>query len=168
LFDPDRYSDLTYNSSTSADEDTPIEAIAKFAYRHYGDRQALKNFDLFYIEGEITPNVTDLLHTLNYDFNGATFQPINTIDGSDDDILVGEGIIASLGQSSLGQQTLAGVLGVPDNARKFRVEFEMPKEDFNELQSTFSTNELDRYWAITAHGAVGVRKSKRKNINIRK
>lgn len=160
-------SDITYNSDTSADEKIPINAIAKFAYNSYGKRADLKNLDEYFAEGEITPNTTDLLETLNYDFNGAIQTIEKTIDGSDEDILVGQPIIASLGQNPLAQKSLGSALSVPENARKFRVIFELAKEDFSELQVVFSTNELDRYWSIIAHGG-NVELSKRRNTQIYK
>lgn len=167
IFDPDTLSDLVYNSDTTADEKVPINAIAKFAYNTYDKRDQLKNVDEYFTEGELTPNVTDLLNTLNYDFNGAVQVVENTIDGSDEDIIIGQPIIASLGQNPLAQKSLASALKIPDNARKFRVIFEIAKEDFTELQAVFSTNELDRYWAIISHGG-NVELSKRRNILIKK
>ena len=160
-------SDIIYNSDTATDEKTPIYAIAKFAYNSYKLRSELKTFDDYFAEGEITNNTTDLLNTLNYDFNGNVQLVQNTIDGSDEDIIIGSPISASLGQNPLAQKSLASALSTPENAKKFRVIFEIAKEDFTELQATFETNELDRYWAIIAHGG-NIELSKRKNINIRK
>ena len=107
------------------------------------------------------------MNTLNYDFNGNVQLVQNTIDGSDEDIIIGSPISASLGQNPLAQKSLASALSTPENSKKFRVIFEIAKENFTELQATFETNELDRYWAIIAHGG-NIELSKRKNINIRK
>ena len=36
---------------------------------------------------------------------------------------------------------------------EIKIGFEIAKEDSFELQAMFSTNDVDRYWAIIAHGA---------------
>ena len=149
------------------DDKTPIEHVAKFAYNTYGKRANLKNFDEYYIDGEITPATPDLLLTLNYDFDGATQSIEKTIDGSDEDILQGLVGQSSLGQVSLGQNPLGGLLNAPASSRKFRIDFEIAKEDFHEIQAQFSTNEVDRYWAIISHGA-NAQISPRRDIQIKK
>ena len=73
----------------------------------------------------------------------------------------------SLAQQSLAVNPLGGFLNAPSDARKFRVIFEIPKEDFNEIQDIYSTNEVDRYWAIIARGC-NATLSPRKLINIKK
>jgi hypothetical protein len=155
--------------SDTASDDTklPIEAVAAFAYNDYKKRAVLKTFDEYFVEGEINPGTNDLLNTLNYDFGGQTQMTQNTIDGSDEDILEGSVGYNSLAQQSLGQQSLAGLLNPPADARKFNVIFEIAREDFLKLQPIFSTNEVDRYWAITAHGA-NATLSPRKTTHIRK
>ena len=50
LFDPDAYSDELDNEVK-----LPIKCVAKFAYRTFGDRFNLKNFDEWAVEGEISP-----------------------------------------------------------------------------------------------------------------
>ena len=135
------------------EDKVPTESIARFSYNTYGKRANLKNFDEYYVDGEITPSTTDLLLTLNYDFDGAAQVIEKTIDGSDADILQGLVGQSSLGQISLGQNPMGGLLNPPADARKFRTILEIAKEDFHEIQAQFSTNEVDRYWAIISHGA---------------
>lgn len=156
-------SDLVYNSSTATDEKVPIHAIARFSYQSYGRKKDLKCFDELYVEGEITPN-SEITSEILYDFNAATQSVENTIDGGDEDILIGDPIQESLGQTSLGQNNLGGALATPENARKFRVVFEEAKEDFNEIQAKFSSNEIDFYWAILVHG-INAEISRRRNPN---
>jgi len=145
----------------------PIHAIAKYAYNDLGKRADLKNFDEYYVEGEITPNTTDLLLDINYDFDGNTQVIEKTIDGSDNDILEGSVGFNSLAQQSLSLNPLGGLLNAPTDARKFRVTFEIAKEDFFTIDDTYSTNEVDRYWAIISRGS-NASLSRRKTINIRK
>lgn len=149
----------------------PIDCNATFAYQSqffkYPFRGKLKTFDEFYIEGEITPSTIDLLLTLNYDFQGATQQVTRTINGSNSDILEGALISGSLGQKSLASNPIGGLLSAPPDAQKFRVVFEFAREDFHEMQDIYSSNEVDRYWAIIARGP-NVQLSSRRDTTIRK
>lgn len=149
-----------------AEEKLPIYAKAIFAYNNYKNRTALKNFDEYYVDGEITPNTTDLLMTLKYDFGGVTQVIEQTIDGSNNSILKGFVDSNSLAQQSLALNPLGGLLNPPANAKNFSNIFEIAKEDFYELQTSFETNEVDRYWAIISHGANTVL-SNRRPINIK-
>lgn len=162
----DGQSDGQY-ANMDVNDKLPIQAIAKFAYEDYDDPARLKNFDEYYIEGEITSNTTALLLDLNYDFEGSTQQLEKTIDGSDEDIL--EGLVGanSLAQQSLTLNPLGGLLNPPSTARKFRVVFEIAKEDFHEIQDTYSTNDVDVYWAILRRGSNASLSARRDN-SIRK
>lgn len=162
----DGASDGQFTDMEAADK-IPIEAIAAFAYNNYKDRANLKTFDEYYVEGEITPATTQLSLILNYDYEGATQQIEKFIDGSDEDILEGSIVAGSLAQQSLAVNPLGGLLNPPSDARRYRVIFEIAKEDFHELQVKFSTNDVDKYWAITAHGA-NVQRSPRKDTIIKK
>lgn len=162
----DGQSDGQYSGMDVASK-LPIDAKATFAYNGYGRRAVLKTLDEYYVEGEITTNTIDLILGLNYDYGGATQALEKTIDGEDEDILEGLVDYNSLGQQPLGQNPLGGLLNPPSNARRFRVVFEIAKEDFHQIQAEFSTNEVDRYWAVVAHGANAVL-SPRKNTLIRK
>lgn len=162
----DGASDGQYSNMAVTDK-LPINAIAKFAYNNYKKKGILKNFDEYFVEGEITNNTTDLLMTLDYDYGGATQTTEKTIDGSDEDILEGNIGFNSLAQQSLAVNPMGGLLNPPSDARRFRVVFESPKEDFFEIQTTFSSNDVDLYWAIITHGA-NAEISRRKAINIRK
>ena len=141
----------------------PVNAIAAFSYNLYGDRVNLKTFDEYFTEGEITPATIDLLLTINYDFGGTTQVIEKTINGSEEAILEGNVGFNSLGQQNLGVNPLGGLLNPPDDARKFNVIHEIAREDFRMIQAIYSTNEIDRYWAVTAHGA-SVKLSPRRNI----
>ncbi len=162
----DGASDGQYEGMEVVDK-LPINAKAVYSYNDYEKRALLKTFDEYYIDGEVTPNTNDLILTLKYDYEGATQTIEKTIDGGDESIL--EGLIGanSLAQQSLAVNPLGGLLNPPSNARRFRVIFEIAREDFYEIAATFETNEVDRYWAILSHGA-NAEVSRRKNIEIRK
>ena len=164
----DGVSDYVANATIGTPGDkVPFNAVAAFAYNLYGDRANLKKFDEAYVDGEITSNTTDLLLTLNYDFGGQTQTVEKTIDGSDEDILAGNVTHNSLGQQSLGVNPLGGLLNAPDDARKFNIILEIAPDDFSMLQFSFSTNEIDRYWAIISYGT-NASISPRRNIKIHK
>jgi hypothetical protein len=162
----DGQSDGQYEDMAVEDK-FPIHAVAAYAYQSYGERARLKNLDEYYVEGDITPNTRDLLTTLNYDFSGSTQVIEREIDGAEEDILEGNIGFNSLAQQSLAINPLGGLLNPPSDARKFRISLELAKEDFHQIQAIFSTNEIDRYWAIVAHGG-NVEMSKRKNTLIKK
>ena len=138
----------------------PINCIAKYAYddsifvrrRQVKIRSELKTFDEYFIDGEIIPNVIDLNWHLDYDFQGATLAIDRTINGSNENILEGVVGLNSIAQVSLGDVPNGGFLNTPPNAQKFRIVFECAKEDYFLIQPTYSTNEVDRYWAIIAQG----------------
>ena len=155
-----------YSDTASDDSKLPINAIATFAYNTYGKRALEKNFDEYYVEGEISPSTVDLLMTLGYNYGGYKQIIYKIINGTNETILEDVVDVNALGQTALGQQPFGGLFNAPANARKFRVIFEIPREDFNEIQPIFSTNEVDRYFSIIAHGA-NVAMSLRKNIFIK-
>ena len=157
-------SDGVYDGMAVADK-IPIDAKAVYAY--LADKEGLlKSFDEYYVRGEITPNTDDLLMTINYDYEGGTQTIEQTIDGNDENILEGNVQINSLAQQSLAVNPLGSFLNPPSNARKFRVIKEFAKEDFFEINVSFSTNSVDRYWAIISHGS-NAELSRRKPINIK-
>lgn len=159
-------SDRVYSGMAVADK-LPISAIAKFSYRVYGDRANLKSHDEFYVEGNIAGSTNDLKLTLGYDFGGSTQETEFTIDGTDEDILYSSLLETSLGQQPLGSQPLGGsVQDAPDLSR-FRIVFEMPKEDYHELQETYSSNGADKSWEIISAGG-NTEMSKNRNTIIRK
>lgn len=156
-----------FSDVNSTDDKIPINAIAKMAYRNFKDRAAMKNFDEFLVEGELSPSTTDLILTIDYDFGGHIQSIERTIDGSDDTIMLENLLGSSLGVDPLGQQPLGGSSEVPSDSRKFRVIFEIAREDFNEMQVSFETNEVDRFWSIISHGPNAVL-SRRRDQTIRK
>lgn len=161
----DGASDGQYADMAVADK-LPIECRAVFAYNNYKKKGLLKTFNEYYVEGEITPSTTELELILRYDYGGITQEITKTIDGSNEDILEGEIGFNSLAQQSLAVNPLGGLLNPPSDTRKFRLVFEIAKEDFYEIQPEFYTNDADKYWAILAHGA-SVELSRRKSINLK-
>lgn len=147
IMDPDAFSDVN-----STDDKMPILCVAKFAYRNFGDRARLKNFDEYFVEGEISPS-TDITHTLYYDFGGNTVSIEKTIEGSNANILEETLSNVSLGQQPLGYNPLGGSVSAPEGSAKFRAIIELAKEDFFEMQEIFQTDDTDKYFSIIARGS---------------
>lgn len=158
IMDPNAFSDVN-----STDEKMPIRCVAKYAYRSYDKRAVLKSFDEYFVEGEISPSTT-VRNTIYYDYGGNTQSIENEIDGSDYAILEETLEAVSLGQQSLGQTPLGGAMNAPEGSAKFRAIIEIAREDFFEMQEIFETDDVDKYWAIIAHG-VNAKMSPRQPIN---
>jgi len=136
----------------SDDSKLPIHAVGACSYRSYGDKANLKTFDEFYVEGAIARN-TKINLSINYDFGGSTQILEKEIDGSDEDIIEEAITSTSLGTQSMGVQPLGGSLTSGSNTPKFRIIFEIPREDFYEMQEIYESNEEDYSWQIMVHGA---------------
>jgi hypothetical protein len=158
IMDSEAFSDVNSN-----DDKMPILCVAKFAYRNFGDRAQLKNFDEYFIEGEISPS-TDLTHTLYYDYGGFTRSNETTIEGDNEDILEETLSNVALGQQPLGYSPLGGSLSVPEGSAKFRVIIELAKEDFFEIQEIFQTDDTDKFWSVISRG-INAQMSSRQPIN---
>lgn len=154
-------SDAVYDGIPVADK-IPINAIAKTAYRTFSKRALLKNHDEFYVEGNISSSTNDLLLTLKYDFGGSNQELDKIIDGSNSNILHESLEATSLGQQPLGQQPLGGAIQEAPALARFRVIFEMPKEDYYEIQEVYESNGVDQSWEIIAAGG-NTKMSPRKN-----
>lgn len=152
--------DGDYENIAIADR-IPFKAVASFAYseqyfipkkvRTYANRSTLKNFDQYYSEGEILAG-TKLKLRLLYDFGGATQVITKTIDGEDSGIVFENENLSSLGQSSFGTQPQGGASVEPDNTLRYRVIFDVPKEDYYQLQEEYSTEAVDAYFAVISRG----------------
>lgn len=148
------------------DNDKSFKAIATYAYRDYGDKTNLKVFDEFVVEGYISSNA-DLTLRLYYDYTGYTQILEKTIEGDDDDILFETVQGGALGDTPIGDAPIGDqedeALGNP----KFKVIFDIPAQDFHELQVEFETDSQDAYWEIISQGA-NIKKSPNLPINLHK
>lgn len=144
--------DGIFSDLNSSDEKVSMNCVAKFAYRSYSKKAQLKNFDEYFTEGEISASTTLDLN-LYYDFGGYTRKTNLEIDGGNFDISEETLEASSLAQQPLGQNPLGGTINAPDGTLKFRSIHEIAKEDFFEMQAVYSTDDVDKYWAILSHGA---------------
>jgi hypothetical protein len=134
------------------DNGNPIEAIAKFSYLQYGDRDRYKTLDEWFTEGYISSN-TDLTLELNYDYNGATSVQDITISGANEKMLFTSAKTIGLGKSVLGSEPLGTTTDEIEDLSKFRIIDTMVKQDFFEIQPTYKTNQIDANWKLLAFGS---------------
>lgn len=158
-------SDAEYEDIEAEDKQA-FEAVMAFAYRTGKDRANLKNMDEYFSEGQILEN-TDITLKLLYDFGGATDTVQKTIEGDDGDLTYEDITLASLGQASLGTNPLGASSVEPENTLKYRVIFELPKEDFHEIQEIYTTNTPDAYFSVISRG-MNMKLSTRKDNIIRR
>jgi len=159
---PETYKLFTgYNDNTN-----PIEAVAKFSYQNFGDRINYKNFDEFYSEGYIKSN-TDLTLVIDYDYQGFTSSQEFTIAGNDNDILFQSSKDGSVGKTSYGKEPFGSIIDAPSDLAKFKQINTMVRQDFQEMQVTYKTNQVDGRWEVLAYGPATYLSSN-KIINIKK
>lgn len=153
-------SDGDYDGIATADR-LPFKAIALFAYgaeyfiprklRMFSNRSSLKSFDQYYSEGEILAG-TKINLSLLYDFGGSTQVIQKVIDGEDPGIVQEDVNLSSLGQSSFGTQPLGGSAVEPADKLRYRVVFDLPKEDYYQLAEQYETEQVDAYFGIVSRG----------------
>lgn len=133
------------------DNNRPFKAVAAFAYRNFGDRANLKDFDEYFAEGYIAGN-TVLKVKLYFDFDGFTAQKEFEVNGANDDILFQPIDSGSLGDNPLGDSPLGDQPSAVSDLPKFRTIFEMTRTNFFELQEIFETDTQDARWKVLSRG----------------
>jgi len=155
-----------FPDNTFSDKGNPINMQAVFAYRDFGERSLLKNFDEFYSEGYISPS-TQLDLTLEYDYQGFGGTKTFTIKGTDDANLFGRGGDGGLGSLPLGHATLGSSKESSDTLKKFRYVHTTSALDFYEMRCIYSTTDTNVRFELIAHGPQ-VQFSQNQNNSIRK
>ena len=155
-----------FTANTFSDKGNIINMQAVFAYRDFGDRASLKEFDEYYTEGYIKPS-TNLTLTLQFDFEGASSEVEYTIHGNDETITFGKGIEGGLGSLPLGSATLGSSSEEPQELKKFRHVQGTTKVPFWEMRAIYSTTADNAQFEINAHGPQ-VRFSPNQNNSITK
>ena len=153
--------ELHFHSNTTAetyklftgntDNGNPITFIAKFAYRNFGDRAVIKNFDEYFNELYMTPN-TKVTLRLDYDFQGASGTQEFILDGSNEKFRFASSDDSSIGKKGLGQSGLGSSPVALDDKPKFRQIPTMKATDFYEMQTTYESSVEGASWEILAHG----------------
>lgn len=160
LFDGGADGDYT---DIATEDRIPFKAIAFFAYSFAyvaqtrgksflaATRSVLKNFDQYYSEGEIAPGTVITLELL-YDFGGSTQIITKTINGADTGIVQEDLNLSSLGQSSFGTQPIGGSSVEPSIKFRYKVIFDVPREDYYLLGERYTTEAVDSYFAVLSRG----------------
>ncbi len=137
-----------YDDSPS-DEHLPYSCIVAFGYRLL-NRQGLSSFDKQYTEGYITPG-TPLNLLMNYNYNGATNAVNAIINSVSQPAWVAQPTVASLGDSSMGEETLGnGGISGQDSLPKFRCINSLPIINMFEWQPIYYSEAVDAEWELLA------------------
>lgn len=155
LFDPDVFSD----------NGNPIDARAAFAYRNYGLRAWKKVHDEWYTEIYKTPGTTVTL-TLKYDFGGYTSILDKSIGNMEERFVFATESDGSLGKWPLGSQPLGSITDSVMDLEKVRVIHQYDAIDYYEIQTVYSSDDVDQRWALLATGG-NVRASQSDNQDIK-
>lgn len=142
-------SNETYELNTGTDDNgVIIEFIAAFAYRNFGDRSVLKQFDEYFLETyQTTSTVVNARH--NFEFDGSDGTLDTELDGGDTTLRFATTVDANLGKDNLGKNPLGSITTQILNVNKYRVFWDIKAQDFFEHQVIFSS---DAQFEILAHG----------------
>lgn len=133
------------------DNGNAIHCIAAYAYRNFGNRSWIKNFDEHYTEGYIASNVV-IDVSIKYNFGGSSTIKTKQITGTDVGILFQTVADGSLGKNPFGSNPIGSITDSPSDLPKFRISHELKVADFYEYQVQYSTNDVDQKWEIIAQG----------------
>ncbi len=139
-----------YDDSPS-DEQLPYECVLALGYRGEQRRQGLWSFDKQFTEGYISEG-TPLSCTMNYNFQGTAGRIDMVINSIAQPATTFNEIIASLGDSILGDETLGegGLDPIMDSLPKFKVINSLPIINCFEWQPTFYSDTVNAQWEILA------------------
>jgi len=133
------------------DNGVKIEFIAAFAYRNFGDRAVLKQFDEYFLETYQTEG-TIVKATHNFEYKGYDGIIEKELDGGDIPLRFSNTFDVSLGKDNLGKNPLGSSTFQLSNLNKYRVFWDMKVEDFFEHQIILSSDSENAQFEILAHG----------------
>lgn len=142
----------TYRLNTGlTDNGVAIDFIAAFAYRQFGDRSTLKQFDEYYNELYMS-TVTNLTVTHNFEYAGSESIVEKNIVGTNTTIQFSINEDGNLGKNNLGKNPLGSTTNLVSDLNKYRAIHEMKMVDFFEHQVIFSSDSSNAQFEILAHG----------------
>lgn len=142
----------TYKLNDGLDDNgVNIEFVASFAYRQYGNRGVLHQFDEYFNELYMSVSTT-VTCTHNYEYQGAELQIVKTIAGSDTGLQFALTADANLGKDNLGKNPLGSTTVSAETLNKYRCIHEIKLVDFFEHQITYSSSDQNAQFEILAHG----------------
>jgi hypothetical protein len=133
------------------DNGNPIDARAIFSYNNYGTRGQTKFFNEAYFEGYIRVN-SKLTYGIKYDIDGCKTETSYIIDGSDTRVVCISPTDALLGKAKMGDNPLGGSIQPVTDLPKMRGIQTFPRQDFYEVQFSFSSYGADYNWEVLAFG----------------
>jgi hypothetical protein len=149
LYGHSNSSDETYKLNSGwSDNGVSITYSCAFAYRQYGNRSILHQFDEYFTELYMT---TDAIVTAThyFDYRGSTLIIPKQIKGTDKRIKFAPNQDGNLGKSNLGKNPLGSTSIQVSDLNKYRVIHEMKLQDFFEHQVIYTgTGRFE----ILAHG----------------
>lgn len=158
LYGHSSFENETYKLNTgTTDKGVAIEFNASFAYRQYGDRTILYQYNRFYTEVYMSQS-TNL--TISHKFEYGGFRQIinKTMSGADNTILFAPAYDSSLGKNPLGESPLGSNANDVQELNKYRCIHTLKAVDFFENQIVFTSDTKGAQFEILAHGAA-IRKS---------
>ncbi len=152
LYGHSNSSDVSYKLEDGlTDDGVAIDFVAAFAYRQYGDRTKMWDYDEYYSELYMS-SITNVTVTHKYEFGGAESVVDKTITGTDTGLIFAPAYDNSLGKEPLGSNPLGGTTADVSVLNKYRCIHELKKVDFFENQITFSSSDSGAQFEIIAHG----------------
>ena len=149
LYGHSNSSDVSYKLETGlTDDGISINFSAVFAYRQYGDRSKLKQYDKYYNELYMTSS-TNVVVTHKYEYEGSTSTIEKTILGSNTKLRFATNPDSSLGKNPLGSNPLGSSQTGLSALSKYRQIHQLKAIDFFENQIMYSSNEQ---FEILSHG----------------
>ena len=142
----------TYKLNDGLDDNgVKIEFNASFAYRNFGSRSVLKQFDEFFNELYMSVSTTVTCRHY-YEYLGADLTVEKLIKGSDSGLMVAPNVDANLGKDNFGKNPLGSSLNPISDLNKYRVIFEMKLVDFFEHQISYISDSENAQFEILSHG----------------
>jgi hypothetical protein len=155
-FQPETYTMFTGTSDhvTPTNTGFAVPAKAIFSYMNFGDREQFKFFNEWFYEGYMSTNTTLKVRFL-YDLYGCNGISNKTISISDNrNIFCIPPTDAPFGKASLGKKGLGHASGgtVDDALPKVHAILQVAPQDFREMTTEFSSDDIGFQWEILSHG----------------
>lgn len=152
LYGHSNSSNESYKLNTGTDDNgVIIEFVAAFAYRNFGDRATLKQFDEYYTEVYLTKS-TILKTTHYFEYSGSDGIIPTELDGGISTYMFATSKDVSLGKDNLGKNPLGGSSTFISNLNKYRCFDDIKAQDFFEHQVVYSSDSENAQFELIAHG----------------
>lgn len=152
LFGHSNSTNETYKLNDGLDDNgVRIEYVAAFAYRQFGNRGFMHQFDEYFQELYMSVS-TVVTCTHKYEYQGSEIIIPKTISGSDSGLKYALQADGNLGKKNLGKNPFGSTDVATSTLNKYRCIHEMKLIDFFEHQIIFSSDVANAQFEILAHG----------------